>query len=1346
MEKFRQGGFNTLKGLVLLCMAAVLFCPVAYGKDDDMQESKPVIRNRVFRLRYADPKKVMEIIEQYDMAKAVNMLPNESLIVTASDSSSLQRVTGLVELLDRKRDFVIETLVPKPEPDFLPSPEKLDMQIRNVTIGTFSNPPESSGPMAIVDILNGSLMVICEKGDYEEIKKGVEELISEAKKKLEVSGPPKPEEKAAAQKEQDQPAVENGQQETDTEETAQLEKVAMPPEQAQDKKPAPDEDTPETARPQPEKEKEVTLEDVKKQLNGSGDKKTSTTGRETPSDEEDFFGEELLKALEKEEQKAAEETEAEKQPEPAALTEKTMPEKETATAPEEIEKSFAEETPAQNIDTSETMDKAPAAENGGRKFETYLLKKVKPGKTARVIEAVLKSQVDEKASVVPDDENGHIVIYTTPEAHKIAQQLILSLDNPVELTPEPEPQPEAPAAPEPPDTPAMQDRPKPAQPAMEVKPDQLETQTTEAEPQMPTEEKDQTKQALDNMLNELIKSKQEKEQPEVNQPGPDKQVQSAAEGLKSEAAEEAPEIETITPREHIERVTIPEAEKELETRITLPENIQITDLLKLVGEQLGLNYIYDPAQVSGQVTLYINDGKIKVGELYALVESVLQFRGFVMSKRGKLVTIVKKEQAMTIDPAFRSSTDEIEPGDVVVTSTFQLDHISTESAHNLLKNMNLGIHVNPIPETGSLIVTEYAFRLDRIEELLELVDVPGDDKRFEFRQLQYTLASNLASKVQTLAERLEGVSVEITQTAPTPQQPASRTSRSRTTRRPTPTPAKPGEQAQDDTIYLDTDDRTNRILMIGRDSDIQIVNELIDALDVKQQDLRTIQQYEIQYVGAEEVYDKLVELEMISATSRTGTSRTSRTTSSRTSRTTSSRTPTPQTALESEEAVEELLEGQPQVVVLESTNSLLVNATPEQHVQIATIISYVDAELEDTANPYVVYALENQDPEELAEVLQKVVEAQLEGKGKTSASKDPKVQSTAKEEENVYSIVPDKNTFSIIVYANKKLQEQIGKLIEVLDKRRPQVLIDVALVEITRNDAFEYDLQLVTNLANRSVSENILPFPVGESQVTLLNTNASQGKTYLEGGWNVGGSGESRGFYGDDNIQALLTLVQSKGYGRVLAQPKLLANDNETGTIETTTTTYVRETTTTVVTDGQSQESEKFNPYDATIKLEITPTISEGDLLRLEITMGRQDFTDTFAGDRPPDTRSTDVTTVVTVPDGDTIILGGLTKLNQSKGGSKVPILGDIPLVGSAFRSVNNSIADSYLYLFVKSKILRPDSITQGFGQLNKISEGYREIFEEQEKKFQELEEFPGVEPEPVEPINVLQDIQETNY
>jgi general secretion pathway protein D len=512
-----------------------------------------------------------------------------------------------------------------------------------------------------------------------------------------------------------------------------------------------------------------------------------------------------------------------------------------------------------------------------------------------------------------------------------------------------------------------------------------------------------------------------------------------------------------------------------------------------------------------------------------------------------------------------------------------------------------------------------------------------------------------------------------------------------------------------------------------------IVDDLISALDVEQQDLRALRLYDIQYVGAEEVRDKLIELGIIGATTtRRGQSpylsrqRRSATEERTTAAQQAARPPSPPSTSRSDD--EEPLTEEPQVVIVESTNSLLVNATAEQHTQIAMIISYVDTETIAQAVPYEIYQLENQKPEDLAEVLNKLIQ-------ETIRDKEGKIEQTIKKIDEDIVIVPDASTFSLIVYANKKNQEWISRLIKTLDKRRPQVLIDVSMVEINREDLFEYDLNIITNarnavLGNVGVAGKILPiedsvgdFEFGWNQIANTETGNP--------------TGQLKGFYSSDKIQAILTAMQKHNYGRLLAQPKVLVNDNEQGIISTSETTYVTETTTTVIPGSDTpQQGKKFIPYDAKVELKITPTISEGSLLRLEIEMLSEDFVP--QEDVPPDYRRSNLTTVVTVPNGSTIILGGLSKLKQTKGGSKVPILGDIPIVGNLFRTVSDSDKSNKLYLFVRADILRPDD-TLGLGGFEEIAARNRREFEREEELFQQKESFVGIKSEPMDPLRILE-------
>ena len=800
-----------------------------------------------------------------------------------------------------------------------------------------------------------------------------------------------------------------------------------------------------------------------------------------------------------------------------------------------------------------------------------------------------------------------------------------------------------------------------------------------------------------------------------------------------------------------EPADIPNGNEIVNLALTDFEKLTIVEFLGLVGPYLQLDFMYDAKELVGEVTFNPHGkfrGPIKVKDLYPLLETVLKFKGFAMTRgKGNLVTIVPEARALNIDPALLEvDKDKVEHGDGIVTRIFNLKHIDTASAQNLLTGMQLTTSITPIAETKTLIITGYAYRMPRIKALIDIVDKPGEPKKFRFRQLQYTMAQTLAPKLQTLAEQLGTVSITIATTtaAPTtisPRDPREteaqyqlRLRREAEARRraiTAPQAITPAEAGKP-TVYLDADERTNRILMIGLDEQLDDVEELINTLDVAQKDLRTLKLYKIEHVDAEEVRKKLEELGIIGASLTTPSMRITDTTKPAPTQTSITRTSTATRTRAGIETTEAPIE-EPQVVVVEPTNSLLVNATAEQHVQIAEILSYVDSQTEIEEIPYKLYPLENQSPEHMAEVLMKLIE-------ETVLDKESKVEKVVKRQDEQIYIVPDPNTFSLIVYASKKNQEWIENLIKQLDQRRPQVLIDVTLVEISEVDAFDYDLQLVRKIPRFEPGGQMdkLPALLAPEGIGFPSERVAEVTSILGEGL------AGRGFYADSHIQALLSLMQKKGYGRVLAKPKILVNDNEQGHIDTKNTIYVSRSSQAVTTTGEATLSTSFtfDEFPSGIELDITPHISKGNLLRLDILMTRSSQPAPEGGiaqnEPPPAKSENNIQTIVTVPDKSTIILGGIITLEQTKDNWKVPLLGDIPVLGGFFRKIDNSSRHSKLYIFVKADILRPDEKVTGLPDLERISEENRNAFETFEDRFQNHQDWPGISPKVMEPFKVL--------
>ncbi|MBN1126417.1 MAG: hypothetical protein JXA82_15535 [Sedimentisphaerales bacterium] len=1466
-DKFRRIVF------LLILASAGVFSSLLWAQSGSANTAP---RSRVYRFKHITAAQARAFVSQAGLPCEFTELPRNALIVTSINSEALNKSSSLLDVTDSTSAYSIRIIsVSKTVRDtVLANPAQL--AVEGVELGTFTDPPaDKKLPRVIIDASGGQVVVAAPSESMATVAAAIAKLEPAGKVPVEETPKPAPlvelltpiavkepivpvqEIKVASTELVGPPAP--GSEELASRDLPQLPAVI-------------DTDVPADRTKLVEPEIVKPEEIVKK--DGAGT----------------FFQDELLQ-------------------EPAG-TEEQGPSRDSQEAEKVIDQAIDKAVEAEKKAVTAELEAAEA-----EKKAQEMLQALQALQAQVTVETESAQPVTETKTVEPPQPEPTTEPAPKPEAEKPAPK---PAETPKEAAPETEPVKPAPA-PKPAEEPKTE-TPKAAAPTPKateaekpaakppVKPGTASKPQENATIQTPTaEEIEKERQAGLEKLLELMAQGKKQEQEGTSPPplpGPaDTAVPPKPEPTKAEPPRKI-ETRTVPATTAAENVTggtttapiIPNGEEELELTITLPEEVEISELVELVGKQLGLNYLYDPATVKGTVKIKIHDGKIKVRDTYALLEQVLKFKGLVMTRRDKLVTIIRENEAMKYDPAIRKPDDAILPGDVAVISVFELENISTNTAENMLKSMSLGLSFNSVAETQTLIVLDYAYRTERIREVINLIDVKGQKRLIVPRTLTYTIASKLAPKVQTLAGFLETIQVTVSEipAAPTPAPPTPTTARTPTTTRaptirPPTTSAARSEPQTADTVHLDTDDRTNRIFIIGLEDKVKIVEGLIDELDVPEQSLRTIKEYQIQYIDTAEVVEALHDLGVISTlpsttqsatsptrspTTRTSTVRTAvprpttpatgdtaepddpfisirqstnsllinataeqhaeialviahvdveqtdsrtiqeyeiqhvdaseiittleelgivqtqtrsstygstsrydSTTSRPTGTTARPTTPTapgatapaaptapPPGVTGEATTAEDIVADYPQIAFLEATNSLLVSATPRQHAAIALIISHVDRELDQISTPFVVYALENQDPEELANTIGEVVNATLQaqaaqsgaaaaGAGAALPARDSKIETRAKpttggrrsDDFNI-TIVPDKATYSLIVYANKKNQQWISELIKTLDNYRPQVLLDVTLVEITKQDDFSYDLNILHSIPDldhiSGLTGTIAPGtpPVTASSILSALNSASDRNRFIDF---QSDSGDFTGFYGDNKIMALFSAMQTKKYGRIMAKPKLLVDDNQEGTIETKTTTYITRTrSSTQVPDTGAPfttTDTTFEPYDASILLTIKPHISQGDNLRLEITLSRSDFVNfDSSSEKPPDQAISDVQTVVTVPDSSTIILGGMDKVNQNKGGTKVPLLGDIPFLGGLFRSTGNTSSQNKLYIFIKAHILRPGDSLEGRDDLERISRINRADFEESEDEMQKYEDWPGIKPKPLDPLRVL--------
>jgi general secretion pathway protein D len=271
-------------------------------------------------------------------------------------------------------------------------------------------------------------------------------------------------------------------------------------------------------------------------------------------------------------------------------------------------------------------------------------------------------------------------------------------------------------------------------------------------------------------------------------------------------------------------------------------------------------------------------------------------------------------------------------------------------------------------------------------------------------------------------------------------------------------------------------------------------------------------------------------------------------------------------------------------------------------------------------------------------------------------------------------VTADPNTNTIIVVAPPAVQSVYKQLIMLLDKRRPQVMVEVTLVTLDTTNSFSLGVDLS---APDSRGRRFLFSSFGLSQVDV-----DTGQLAL-----APGTGFNGAILGASDINIVLRALATSGRAKVLSAPKVLVNDNSTATLNA-----VNEAPFVSLNASDTVSTTSFAGYaSAGTSITMTPHISEGDHLQLRYSITLSSFTGQSSGGIPPPRQTNSVDSEVTVPDGCTIVVGGLTREDVNDTVSKVPWLGDIPLLGYIFSSRTKNNTQSTLFVFVRPVILRDD-------------------------------------------------------
>ena len=417
-------------------------------------------------------------------------------------------------------------------------------------------------------------------------------------------------------------------------------------------------------------------------------------------------------------------------------------------------------------------------------------------------------------------------------------------------------------------------------------------------------------------------------------------------------------------------------------------------------------------------------------------------------------------------------------------------------------------------------------------------------------------------------------------------------------------------------------------------------------------------------------------------------------------RKTPSRAPAPRPQVEAVEisAPEEL-----KLIPDERTNSLIVLATAQTIEMIRGIVVKLDQEVPRGKGNIHVYYLEHAVAEDLATILTGVAQEAKEGAKPGAAATAGKLPILGEK----ISITADKTTNSLIIIASPQDYSVIEDVIKKLDIVRAQVYVEALIAEVTLDKV--KDLGVEWN-ATENVKGEV--DPLGGTDFGLMDAVQGAGETALQGLI----MGVTKGFVTIDgteipDIKALLHFYAGDTDVNVLSAPRLLTTDNEEAEIIVgEERPFLKAEQTSVSAEGSTIRTWEYK--DVGITLKITPHISKGKLLRLELFAEIKNFVAYVGGlDGAAITTKRQASSSVIVEDGSTVVIAGLIRDDTTGGINKVPILGDIPLLGWLFKSRSQSKIKTNLLIFITPRIVTTAE------DLKKITE------EEQEGREQSIEE-----------------------
>ncbi|MCM2264523.1 MAG: type II secretion system secretin GspD [Desulfuromonadales bacterium] len=623
----------------------------------------------------------------------------------------------------------------------------------------------------------------------------------------------------------------------------------------------------------------------------------------------------------------------------------------------------------------------------------------------------------------------------------------------------------------------------------------------------------------------------------------------------------------------------PLVQKGAGNRVTLDfREIELTDLIQTISELTGKNFLYDDT-VKGKVTV-VSPEEMTIDEAYQLFQTVLGVKGFTVVPSGKVNKIVPVKGAK--ESNLPIVTDEQKPTEQYITRLLRLENLDAATiADNVLAPLIPATgNVVVYSPTNTLLITDSAANIERLVKIIKELDQPGSARVLEVVSLQHAGAEDVA-KICTEV---------LTQGSPT----AARRSRTE------------GGSATADF-------------------------------------------------------------------------------------------------------------SPPKILAYARANALIVMASPEQLATIKDLVAKMDRDTGGGYSSVNVYPLENADAESLAKTMNEILtgiraETRGGGQGKGPVSSGP------------MTITADKPTNSLIINAKPEDYASLKGIIEKLDVKRKQVYVEALIMELSMDATQKLGVSLQ---GAASVSNDGLVFGNSNFDNRTLQPKSSD---FLLGravdGLLAGGFFKPITVTAPDGteitvptLSVLIDLSKRDGDVNILSAPRLLTSDNEEAEIIVGSNVPIITSRLTDTGGGNGlAQSVSVERKDVALVLRFTPQVTEGDLVRLNVYQEMTDIVPFSAGlaasvgnpnDVGPSFTKRVLRNTVLAENGKTVVLGGLIGTNINETVSKVPWLGDIPLLGWLFKHKTTTEKKTNLLVFINPTVIRgPEDLARVTSRNRMVADG----------------------------------------